>query len=104
MTKNDTRPPGELQIDFKISPQPTQEAPPEDQPFRIALIGDFSGRASRGEVASVKEIAGRRPVPVDRDNIDDVLARLGVVVAAASGSPRRRPSAARSSRASKTSA
>src|SRR5881392_3148549 len=45
-------------------------------PFRIALIGDFSGRANRGLVETGRAVAGRRPVRVDRDSLDDAIARL----------------------------
>jgi predicted component of type VI protein secretion system len=47
--------------------------PRPDTPFCIALVGDFSGRAhERG--------AARAPLLVDRDNFDDVLARLAPTV------------------------
>ena len=45
-------------------------------PFRIALIGDFSGRLNRRLLETGKSIADRRPVRVDRDNLDDVIARI----------------------------
>src|SRR6478752_1389767 len=45
-------------------------------PFRIALIGDFSGRANRGIVEKGRALAARRPVRVDRDSLDDAIARL----------------------------
>jgi len=45
-------------------------------PFRIALIGDFSGRANRGILETGRALAGRRPVRVDRDSLDDAIARL----------------------------
>lgn len=47
-----------------------------DTPFRIAILGDFSGRANRG-ICEPKTIAQRRAVQVDRDNFDHVLASLG---------------------------
>src|SRR3954452_6499284 len=46
----------------------------EDEPFRIALLGDFSGRSERVPVAA------RKPLLVDRDNFDEVLAGLQVTV------------------------
>jgi type VI secretion system protein ImpC len=59
----------------------TQELPYEewlarDIPFRIALLGDFSGRANRGTVETGRALAARRPLRVDRDNVDDLIARL----------------------------
>lgn len=50
----------------------------EDLPFRIALLGDWSGRASRRLFASTNELANWRSILVDRDNLDPVMARLGV--------------------------
>jgi type VI secretion system protein ImpC len=44
--------------------------------FRIALLGDFSGRANAGGLASGKELAARKPLRVDVDTLDDVIARL----------------------------
>ena len=44
--------------------------------FRLALLGDFSGRASKGEAATGKALAGRKPLRVDVDNLDTVLERL----------------------------
>jgi type VI secretion system protein ImpC len=46
--------------------------PTEEVPFRILLLGSFSGRQTGAP------LAGRRPVLIDRDNLDEVLARLDV--------------------------
>src|SRR5437868_13530391 len=75
----------ELDVDAGLARQP-RPAPPRQQneppvgAFRIALIGDFSGRASRGVVETGKDIAARRPVRVDRDTLDDAVARLAPTV------------------------
>ncbi len=47
-----------------------------EDPFRILLLGDFSGRASRGPSAGGLPLADRRPVAVDRDNFERVLSHL----------------------------
>ena len=44
-----------------------------DAPFRLALLGDFSGRASR---SVVEPIAGRLARPVDCDNFEEVFSRM----------------------------
>jgi type VI secretion system ImpB/VipA family protein len=44
--------------------------------FRLALLGDFSGRASKGLLDTGDKLAARKPLKVDVDNLDDVLARL----------------------------
>ncbi|TVP97571.1 MAG: hypothetical protein EA381_14625 [Planctomycetaceae bacterium] len=49
-------------------------------PFRIALVGDFSGRALTGTVGSSDELAKRKPLRVDVDNLDDVIERLGIKI------------------------
>lgn len=56
--------PGERRSDGVVEP---------DSPFRILMLGDFSGRRNRGIRSA---IAGRRPLLVDRDCFDDVMDRL----------------------------
>jgi type VI secretion system protein ImpC len=46
--------------------------------FRIALLGDFSGRASRMDCETGDALARRRSGEVGRDNLDEVMAGLGV--------------------------
>lgn len=46
--------------------------------FRIAVLGDFSGRAQRGEVETGAALADRRILEVDRDTIDARLLALKV--------------------------
>jgi type VI secretion system protein ImpC len=53
--------------------------PSAETPFRIAILGDFSGRANRG-ISEAKTISKRRAVLVDRDNFDEVLSRNGAEV------------------------
>jgi len=65
---------GEAGIDVDAGSQPSLEAPEPDTPFRILILGDFSGRASRG--VCEPNLAGRRPVLVDRDNFEEVLEKL----------------------------
>jgi predicted component of type VI protein secretion system len=49
-----------------------------EQPFRIALVGDFSGRASRGEAPRGPRLSGVAPLLVDSDNLTEVMERLDV--------------------------
>ena len=51
-------------------------APRKNRNFRLAVLGDFSARASRGERDSGDALAGRKPLKVEADNIDTFLARL----------------------------
>ncbi len=50
-----------------------QSQPGRDTPFRLLVIGDYSGRAGRASDAPT-ELS--RPVHVDRDNVEDVMASL----------------------------
>lgn len=49
--------------------------------FRIAVLGDFSGRANRGELETGQALATRKPIKIDCDNVDDVIERLGIKIA-----------------------
>lgn len=44
--------------------------------FRLALLGDFSGRANAGKSETGAALAKRKPIKVDVDNLDDILARM----------------------------
>ena len=49
--------------------------------FRLALLGDFSGRANAGTVETGVALAARKPFKVDVDQLDDVLARMKLSLA-----------------------
>jgi type VI secretion system protein ImpC len=61
----------ELDVDAETDREPAK--PRSEEPFRILLLGDFSGRANRGAPAP----PSRKPVVIDRDNFDQVLANMG---------------------------
>lgn len=42
-------------------------------PFRMAILGDFSGRAARGEVGIGDDLANRRGIRFDIDSLDSVI-------------------------------
>jgi hypothetical protein len=55
-------------------------APDRDERFRILVLGDFSGRDSRG-AKDLADLAGARtPVRVDRDNIEELPGDLDTKV------------------------
>src|SRR5262249_2878399 len=66
-----------VRLDVAPDEQRSFESAGPDAPFRILIVGDFSGRANR---CLESKLAGRRPIPVDRDNLDEVLAGMGVVI------------------------
>ncbi|MGA2040240.1 MAG: type VI secretion system contractile sheath large subunit [Bryobacteraceae bacterium] len=72
-------------IEVGESTQPILSTPDADTPFRILILGDFSGRGFRGERAP---IAGRRPIAVDSDNLDQVLASIAPSVQLSQGTLR----------------
>jgi type VI secretion system protein ImpC len=53
-----------------VEPEPLPVEAGSDDPFRILILGDFSGRDHR------PSLAARRPQRIDRDNFDDVLRSL----------------------------
>ncbi|MEJ8822543.1 type VI secretion system contractile sheath large subunit [Variovorax humicola] len=55
--------------------------------FRIALLGDFSGRAHRGERRSSDELAHCKPLRLDVDSIDKVIASFGTTLRLPLGGP-----------------
>ncbi len=50
--------------------------PREDEPFQLLVIGDFSGRANRGQCDPTR-MATLKPLVVDVDNLEELPARLG---------------------------
>jgi type VI secretion system protein ImpC len=68
---------GKLDVDAVASLSQSSAAAEPDMPFRIGIFGDFGGRASRG-VCQPESLASRRLHSVDRDNFEELLARLQV--------------------------
>jgi len=56
------------EIKLAVDGDTSQARPVPETPFRVLLLGDFSASGSK------KPISSRKPVQVDRDNFDDVLA------------------------------
>jgi type VI secretion system protein ImpC len=48
------------------------------RPVRIALLGDFSARASNGQLDTGAALAKRKAIPVEFDTVEDALTRLNV--------------------------
>ncbi|MGR3780001.1 MAG: type VI secretion system contractile sheath small subunit [Albimonas sp.] len=48
--------------------------------FRIALLGDFSGRAARGLHETGPALAARKPIRLDIDDLDRVIARFAATL------------------------
>ena len=59
----------------------TEESRPMAEPgtpFRVALLGDFSGRGNRRLAESSGTLRNRRVYAIDRDNLSEVLSKLQV--------------------------
>ncbi len=70
------------ELDFKIAASMNEKkrAPESETPFRICILGDFSGRANLGLVDPASALIAPHPIEVDRDNIENVMQRLNVSV------------------------
>src|SRR5262245_58991038 len=62
----------------------------EEDPFRILILGDFTGRASRG-ISEPSKIGARRTVLVDRDNVEQLPGKMGVNIRLSSSNPEAAP-------------
>lgn len=67
---------GEIHLDVTGGRERVIAKPNSETPFRIAILGDFSGRANRHLIETGDALAGKRPVLVDRDNFDSVFAKI----------------------------
>jgi type VI secretion system protein ImpC len=64
-------------VDLTAGENASGAKPSSEIPFCIAILGDFSARASRG-LCEAKTIGERRSFLIDRDNFDEVLSSLKV--------------------------
>ncbi len=64
---------GSIGFELVSSLEEAKVAPEPGEPFRICILGDFSGRASR---AVIEPLNTRRPIPIDRDTMDEVLRKM----------------------------
>jgi type VI secretion system protein ImpC len=67
-----------VEVNIVSTMEKTHGTPEPETPFRIAIFGDFSGRAHQGIIDSALD--HRKPLLVDRDNLDEVLAKLKVKI------------------------
>jgi len=64
----------DIHLDISAGRERGPAVPLEETPFRIALVGDWSARGSRG--LSDGTLADRRPLSLDRDTVEELLTRL----------------------------
>jgi type VI secretion system protein ImpC len=71
---------GKVEVNIIAEEEEREPIPEPEVPFRIVLLGDFSGRANRGLFEKGADFTRRRLVQIDRDNFDEVMAKLGVEI------------------------
>ncbi len=69
---------GKIDVNIVSSLEENHGIPDPEMPFRVAVLGDFSGRSNRGVVD--KTVAARKLHLVDRDNFNQVLEKLDVEI------------------------
>ncbi len=55
-------------------------APTADTPFRMVVLGDFSGRGNRGRQGDSSDIAARKLHKIDRGNFEQVMEKLAISI------------------------
>ena len=73
---------GTFRVEVGARPNFTGESA-ADRPLHIVLLGAFSGQSNRGDGAARVPIAERTPITIDRDNFDEVMARVAPTLALA---------------------
>jgi type VI secretion system protein ImpC len=67
-----------VKVNVLVETEKNSPVPDPETPFRVALLGDFSGRDNRGIVETGAALRNRRVYTIDRDNFSEVLSRLKV--------------------------
>jgi type VI secretion system ImpC/EvpB family protein/type VI secretion system ImpB/VipA family protein len=76
-----------MQLNFGIIGEGTEaKTAAAGAPFRLAILGDFSGGANKGRLEVGDDLARRKPLRVDVDNIDQVMQRLKITLSLPMGS------------------
>ena len=71
---------GELDIQIVASMNEARSKPETETPFRICILGDFSGRANRSMIEQGSVLSDLRAIEIDRDNIDEVMSKLDIEI------------------------
>ena len=70
---------GSVDVNIVASTERTMSTPDRDTPFRLLVLGDFSGRAKNPSASVIAKMLPK-PLTVDRDNFDAVMSKLNVSV------------------------
>jgi type VI secretion system protein ImpC len=68
---------GKVEVGLTTGPSSGPAAARPEEPFRILVLGNFRGQADADNQKPTADFASRRPVRVDRDNLDEVIAKVG---------------------------
>lgn len=71
---------GNVAMNLQTSLSPSDAKPTKSTPFHILIMGDLSGRGTRGICEAGAALGKRRFYELDRDNVDEVLAALKVEI------------------------
>lgn len=71
---------GRLDFEIVASMDKVRGVPEQATPFRVLIMGDFSGRANRGVRERGLNLAERRLHRIDRDDLDEVMGKLKVAI------------------------
>jgi type VI secretion system protein ImpC len=66
---------GRTSFDFELGTARARRRPGDESPMRILVLGDFSARAQRG-VEDDRDLAAGKPVVIDVDDFDRVMAQI----------------------------
>jgi type VI secretion system ImpC/EvpB family protein/type VI secretion system ImpB/VipA family protein len=69
-----------IDVSLSTSLKNNREKPQSDTPFKLVIMGDFGGRANRGEETDGSDIDQRKLFRVDRDNDEAVMEKMNVSV------------------------
>jgi type VI secretion system protein ImpC len=71
-------------VGFEIHTEPadtSRREPVSERPFRILILGDFGGRGGRRPPERPgAPLSGRKPIRIDRDNIEDAIEAIAPVL------------------------
>jgi type VI secretion system protein ImpC len=70
---------GSIEVKLASDTKESRPVADPDAPFRVAVIGDFSGRGNRG-VETRGALSNRRAYLIDRDNFSEVMSQLKVEI------------------------
>jgi type VI secretion system protein ImpC len=69
-----------VEVNIIAEEEEREPIPETDRPFRIGILGDFSARSNRGLLGKGADLAQQRLISIDRDNFNEVMARLDVEI------------------------